>query len=196
MNPQPCPILKADWILVHITYLQAFIDVNKRTARLACNIPLVRHNLAPLSFNGIDKDDYASAVIVTYEQNEIKPLAELYVWSYLRSCKLYSATAEAIGIDPLRVQYRQTRRNLIRDIVQQSLHGSVMDNHIQQQTDQLVPPEHQEKFLQDLHTDLDNLAPYTIAGMGFSRNELEIWQRGRVADHGNKAQKPKKGGTG
>lgn len=171
------PFEQSFFLLVHIAYLQAFIDVNKRTARLACNIPLVRHNLVPLSFNDIDKDDYASAVLVTYEQQETCPLAELYVWSYLRSCQLYSVTAEAIGIDPLRVQYRQIRRGVIRDIVQHTLHGEALESYIQQQVTALVPAIHQEKFMADLRYDLEHLAPHNIAGMGFSRQELEQWQQ-------------------
>jgi Fic family protein len=71
------------FLLVHLSYLQAFIDVNKRTARLAANIPLVRHNLVPISFNDIAIDDYSSALISCYELNQIEPLAQLYVCSYL-----------------------------------------------------------------------------------------------------------------
>ncbi|MDD5391777.1 MAG: Fic family protein [Thiothrix sp.] len=171
------PFEQSFFLLVHIAYLQGFIDVNKRTARLACNIPLVRHNLVPLSFNDIDKDDYASAVLVTYEQHEVRPLAELYIWSYLRSCQLYSVTAEAIGIDPLRVQYRQTRRGVIREVVQQLLHGDALESYIQQQVEALVPAIHHEKFMADLRYDLEHLAPHNIAGMGFSRQELERWQQ-------------------
>jgi hypothetical protein len=172
------PFEQSFFLLVHIAYLQAFIDVNKRTSRLACNIPLVRNNLVPLSFNDIDKDDYASAVLVTYERNNVTPLAELYVSSYLRSCKLYGVTVEAMGIDPLRVQYRQARRELIRAIVQQSLHGDALAKHIQTYTETHVPPEHREKFAADLQADLANLAPFSIAGMGFSVRELEAWQQG------------------
>lgn len=173
------PFEQSFFLLVHVSYLQAFIDVNKRTARLACNIPLVQHNLVPLSFNDIGKDDYASAVIVTYEQNNVVPLAELYVSSYLRSCKLYSATAEALGIDPIRVQYRQTRRDMIRDIVQQCLHGELLNTYIQAQAEKRVPESHRKKFMSDLHTDLANLAPFSIAGMGLSVRELEAWQQGK-----------------
>jgi Fic family protein len=36
--------------MVHLPYLQPFEGVNKRTSRLAANIPLIRHNLCPLSF--------------------------------------------------------------------------------------------------------------------------------------------------
>jgi Fic family protein len=170
------PFEQSFFLLVHIAYLQAFIDVNKRTSRLACNIPLVRHNLIPLSFNDIDKDDYASAVIVTYENNEITPLAELYVSSYLRSCKLYSATTEAMDIDPLRVQYRQQRRDMLREIVQQRLHGNALETYRQVQVEARIPAPHRAKFMTDLQLDLANLAPFSIAGMGISRRELEAWQ--------------------
>jgi Fic family protein len=76
------PYEQSFFLLVHISYLQAFIDVNKRTARLAANIPLVRHNLVPISFNDITIDDYNSAMISCYELNQTEPLAQLYVWSY------------------------------------------------------------------------------------------------------------------
>jgi len=71
------PYEQSFFLLVHLSYLQAFIDVNKRTARLAANIPLVRHNLVPISFNDIAIDDYISALIACYELNQIGPLASL-----------------------------------------------------------------------------------------------------------------------
>lgn len=169
------PFEQSFFLLVHISYLQAFADVNKRTARLACNIPLVRNNLIPLSFNDIDKDDYLSAVLVCYEQNDIRPLADLYVWSYLRSCKNYWVTAEAIGVDILRVQYRQFRRELIREIVQQDMHDAALQAFIQDRVEQAIPVEHQAKCLTDLQLDLENLAPWNIFGMGISGSELSLW---------------------
>jgi Fic family protein len=33
--------------MVYLPYQQPFEDVNKRVARLAANIPLIRHNLSP-----------------------------------------------------------------------------------------------------------------------------------------------------
>ncbi len=79
------PFEQSFFLLVHVAYLQAFIDVNKRTARISANIPLVKNNCVPLSFNDIDKDDYNSAMICVYELNQTLPLAELYYYSYLRS---------------------------------------------------------------------------------------------------------------
>jgi hypothetical protein len=44
------PFERSLFSIVHLSYLQAFEDVNKRTARLVANIPMVKENLRPLSF--------------------------------------------------------------------------------------------------------------------------------------------------
>ena len=44
------PFEQAFFAMVHLPYLQPFIDGNKRVSRLAANIPLFQRNLAPLSF--------------------------------------------------------------------------------------------------------------------------------------------------
>jgi len=44
------PYEQAFFLLVQLPYLQAFDDVNKRTSRLAANIPLIINNLCPISF--------------------------------------------------------------------------------------------------------------------------------------------------
>ena len=46
----PDPFEASFFITVHLPYLQPFADVNKRTSRVAANIPLVLGNLCPLSF--------------------------------------------------------------------------------------------------------------------------------------------------
>jgi hypothetical protein len=171
------PYEQSFFLLVHISYLQAFIDVNKRTARLAANIPLVRHNLVPISFNDITIDDYNSAMISCYELNQTEPLAQLYVWSYQRSCKHYETRAKSLGIDTLRVKYRQQRRQLIANIVIQQLYDSAQEEYINDYLTENVPKNDQKKFLVDLEHDLKTLAPYNIAGMGITKKELEDWQK-------------------
>jgi hypothetical protein len=37
------PFEQSLFLLAFVSYLQAFVDVNKRTARLACNIPLLKN---------------------------------------------------------------------------------------------------------------------------------------------------------
>ena len=96
-NPFECSL----FLLCQIAYLQAFLDVNKRTSRLSANIPLIKHNLVPLSFNDVEKEDYNSAMIAIYELNDVYPLTELYTFSYLRGCQLYDVSAEAVGFDQI-----------------------------------------------------------------------------------------------
>ncbi|MGV7959954.1 Fic family protein [Photorhabdus tasmaniensis] len=44
------PFEQSFFIMVHLPYLQPFADINKRTSRLAANLPLLRSNLCPLTF--------------------------------------------------------------------------------------------------------------------------------------------------
>ena len=52
------PFEQAFFVMVQLPYLQPFLDVNKRVSRLAANIPLIKHNLAPLSFVGVPETTY------------------------------------------------------------------------------------------------------------------------------------------
>ncbi|RYF45487.1 MAG: hypothetical protein EOO38_15945 [Cytophagaceae bacterium] len=38
------------FVMMHLPHLQPFADINKRTSRLAANLPLFRANLCPLTF--------------------------------------------------------------------------------------------------------------------------------------------------
>jgi Fic family protein len=164
------------FLLAHIGYLQAFCDVNKRTSRLCANIPLIRNNLVPLSFNDVEKDDYASAMIAIYELNDIRPLAELYRHSYLRTCKQYDATAEVVGIDEILVRYRHQRRELIRDIITRPLADSEMQSAIQEYAEKNITATDQTDFVDDVYEDLNLIGPQRIAGMGITREQLNDWQ--------------------
>ena len=111
-----------------INLMRPFIDVNKRTARLSANIPLITNNLVPLSFKDIEKEDYISAVIAIYELQDVRPLVDLYVFSYLRTCAMYDSTVKAIGFDEIRVRYRKERRELIRDIIMRKHVGGAYES--------------------------------------------------------------------
>jgi Fic family protein len=52
------PFEQSFFALVHLSYMQAFEDVNKRTARIVANIPLIKKNLRPLSFVDVDQGAY------------------------------------------------------------------------------------------------------------------------------------------
>lgn len=169
------PFEQSFFLLVHIAYLQAFIDVNKRTSRLASNIPLIKANLAPLSFNEVNKDDYTSAMICIYELNDVSPLSEIYTNSYLRSCRLYDATAEAIGFDEIRVKYRQIRRQMIGHIIRQKLIKNNMEEYIHHEVKQLIPDKDQQHFIETVKEDIKELNEQRIAGLGITKEELRSY---------------------
>ena len=77
------PFEAAFFAMVHLPYLQAFEDVNKRVSRLAANIPLIRHNLCPLSFVDVEADDYLNGLIGVYELKRVEYLRDVFVWAYI-----------------------------------------------------------------------------------------------------------------
>ena len=55
------PFEQTFFAMVQLPYLQPFEDVNKRLSRVAANIPLIRANLAPLSFSQVPRSLYIQA---------------------------------------------------------------------------------------------------------------------------------------
>ena len=168
------PFEQSLFLLTHIAYLQAFYDVNKRTSRLAANIPYIQRNLVPLAFQDINKDDYASSIIAVYELNDVNPLADLFTWSYLRTCEIYDATIEAMGYDEVRVRYRSERRAAINYVVLNQLTGESVEKYLDQ-VSKKIAVEHRLNFIDDIKEDLQHLNSSTIAGLGISIDQLEDW---------------------
>jgi len=169
------PFEQSIFLLIHISYLQAFIDVNKRTARLASNIPLIKNNLTPIAFNEIATDDYRSAMIAIYEFNEISPLVDLYTRSYIRTAKEYQATTESLGFDALRVKYRNQRRKLLHDIIKNEQFSGYQTTIIEYAQNN-IPYQDHEKFILDTMNDLNNIDIATIAGLGITKSEFLNWR--------------------
>ena len=83
------PWEKSLFILVFVSYFQAFADVNKRTARMACNIPLIQDNLPVLSLLNVKKSEYITAILAVYELQDVSLLASLYTKNYLERAQRY-----------------------------------------------------------------------------------------------------------
>lgn len=114
----PDPFEQTFFAMVHIPYLQPFVDVNKRTSRLAANIPLIRGNLCPLSFVDVPERAYVEGTLGVYEQNRVELLRDVFVWAYARSCAQCRVVRESMGQpDLLRLRYRNELNDLVREIV-------------------------------------------------------------------------------
>jgi Fic family protein len=68
--------------LVLLSYIQAFVDGNKRTARIVSNALLIAYGYCPLSFRTVDSIEYKKAMLVFYEQNNINPFKEIFIGQY------------------------------------------------------------------------------------------------------------------
>lgn len=119
------PFEQSLFSIVHLSYLQSFEDVNKRTGRLVANIPLVKKNLKPLSFTDVEQSAYVSAILGVYEKNDVSLLSDLYSWAYKRSAQRYSAIQQSMGDpDPLKMRYRSVIHEIVRTIILEKTAGS------------------------------------------------------------------------
>ena len=73
-----------------LSYIQPFVDGNKRTSRLLGNAFLISDNLAPLSYRSVDDRDYKEATLVFYEQNSVMPFKQLFIEQYVFSADNYN----------------------------------------------------------------------------------------------------------
>jgi len=80
---------KALLILVLISYIQPFMDGNKRTARIVSNAILMNFKHCPISFRTVDSVDYKKAMLLFYEQNNISRLKEIFVNQFEFAVKTY-----------------------------------------------------------------------------------------------------------
>jgi len=66
-------------ILVLLSYIQAFADGNKRTARIISNSILIANNCCPISFRSADSLEYKKTMLIFYEQNNLHAFKQLYI---------------------------------------------------------------------------------------------------------------------
>ena len=114
----PDPFEQAFFVMVHLPYLQPFADVNKRTSRLAANLPLIKANLCPLSFVDVPRKVYIDGTIAIYELQRVELLRDVFLWAYDRSCQRFHVVRESLGEpDPFRLRYREKLIDLVREVV-------------------------------------------------------------------------------
>ena len=110
------------FLMVQLPYLQPFVDVNKRTSRLAANIPLIKANLVPLSFIDVPEAAYIDGLIGVYEQNRVELLRDVFVWAYERSSRRYRTVRDSLPEpDPFRLKYRDALIEVVGEIIRRGL---------------------------------------------------------------------------
>jgi len=80
---------KALLLLVLLSYIQAFSDGNKRTARIVCNAVLLENGCCPISFRTIDPIEYKKALLLFYEQNNLSAIKKMFIDQFEFAVKNY-----------------------------------------------------------------------------------------------------------
>lgn len=80
---------KALLTLVLLSYIQAFTDGNKRTARITSNAILIANGYCPISFRTVDSIDYKKAMLMFYEQNNIAAFKKIFIDQFIFAVKTY-----------------------------------------------------------------------------------------------------------
>jgi hypothetical protein len=175
------PIEQSFFLLTHLPYVQPFADVNKRTSRLAANIPLLKAGLSPLSFLDVPERHYIRGVLGVYELNKVDLLRDVFVWTYERSCAHYAAHRQELRVsDRKRFTYRQELAQATRMVVRS--HREPTDETILGAASQDIPREDAPDFIRLVRENLDRLHEGSIARYGISLEEYKTWAATNKAD--------------
>lgn len=79
VNSKEIVFERALLLLVLISYIQPFVDGNKRTARIVSNAVLMNYKHCPISFRTVDSVEYKKAMLLFYEQNNISIFKEIFI---------------------------------------------------------------------------------------------------------------------
>lgn len=172
------PFEQAFFVMVHLPYLQPFEDVNKRVSRLAANIPLIRANLAPLSFVDVPKGLYTDAMLGVYEFNRIELLRDVFMWAYDRSAARYAAIRQTVGEpDPFRLRHRQALKMVVADVIKGPFDKKQAAKYVAEWAAKEIAEPERQRFIETAETELLNLHEGNFARYAVRPSEFDVWQK-------------------
>ncbi|MFC3560265.1 Fic family protein [Pedobacter jamesrossensis] len=170
------PFEQSFFLMVHLPYLQPFDDVNKRVSRLAANIPMIKKNLAPLSFIDVPEDLYFKGVMAIYEQNDIHLLKDVYLWSYERSASRYRVIRQSLGEpDTFKLKYRTAIRELITTVIVKEIEHKNLAHFIRENA-QAIDEQDREEFIKAVEQEIMSLHEGNFARYRVSPSEFRRWK--------------------
>lgn len=168
------PFEQAFFLMVHLPYLQPFEDVNKRVSRLAANIPLIRHNLCPLSFIDVPQQSYVDAMLGVYELNRIELLRDVFVWAYERSCQQYLAVRQQlVPPDSFRLRNRNALAEVVAAIVRND--EPVTETTVRARIPDSIALADQTQFIELVLKEFATLHPGNVVRFGLRPLEFSGW---------------------
>jgi hypothetical protein len=172
------PFEQAFFVMVQLPYLQPFLDVNKRTSRLAANIPLIRNNLVPLSFVSVPDATYTQGMLGVYEFNRIELIRDVFLWAYERSSARYAAVRQSLGEpDAFRLRHRAALRHVLADIIREPMNQKAAGAHIAAWAADHIGQQDRARFTEAAETDLLALHEGNFARYQIRPSEFAAWRR-------------------
>ena len=171
------PFEQAIFAMVQLPYLQPFDDVNKRVSRLAANIPLIRHNLSPLSFDEVPRGLYTEAILGVCELNRTELLRDVFCWAYQRSAARYAAVRQSLGEpDPFRMRHRTALRELVATVIRKRMNKKEATAHVSSWARGRIDDEELQQFCEMAEKELLALHEGNFARYGVRPSEFAAWQ--------------------
>ena len=172
------PFEQAFFVMVQLPYLQPFDDVNRRVSRLAANIPLIKENLSPLSFEDLSRELYAESVLGVYELNRMELLRDVFIWAYKRSAARYVAVQQSLGEpDPFRMRHRTSLREVVSEVVRGRMDKKQATLHVGVWSREHVDLQERERFREVAERELLGLHEGNFARYRIRPSEFEAWQQ-------------------
>jgi Fic/DOC family len=171
------PFEQSFFLMAQLPYLQPFVDVNKRTSRLAANIPLIKSNLVPLSFVDVPDKLYIDGLIGVYELNRVELLRDVYLWAYERSVRRYKTVRDSLPEpDAFRLKYRSEIADVVRHAVRKKIRPT--EAALARLAKPLVSPEDLDRFTSIVLAELTDLHEGNIARFRLRPSEFKRWKDG------------------
>jgi fido (protein-threonine AMPylation protein) len=169
------PFEQSLFLMVQLPYLQPFVDVNKRTSRLAANIPLIKGNLVPLSFIDVPEQTYIDGLICVYELNRVELLRDVYLWAYERSSRRYKTVRDSLPEpDAFRLKYRGALTEVVGTVVRQRV--APTEAMVGGLARPLVASDDLERFVHLALEEIRGLHEGNIARFRIRPSEFQQWQ--------------------
>lgn len=162
------PFEQSFFLMIHLPYLQPFVDCNKRTARMACNIPLLRNGVIPMSWMDVEPQHFMDALVAVYELNDTSLMEEIFVDGYMRSVERFQIMNESSEPNEVSLRYRTE--------IKKSVRSRILNND-----DSIPESVHQEDipaFEAQVQEELDCLMKFTEAYLPRYRlrqGDIDAW---------------------
>jgi fido (protein-threonine AMPylation protein) len=183
------PLEACFFAMVHLPYLQPFVDGNKRVSRMAANIPLIRENLAPLSFADVPVRDYTEGILAVYELNRIELLRDVFARAYRTSAGRYGEVRRGLKLpDPLGLVYQEAMKSVVREVILGCMDKVAAAEHIRRWSMANVPTASRARVVELAEGSLLSLHEGNFAKYRVRPSEFDDWQAVWLDSAGSKTR--------